>query len=93
MALYAGTWRLRCRNCLNVFDINVGCDDELRRSVQQYCCPQCLTVPRDRVSSFELQWHEILDFYLPGARGCRAYPVAEGRFVAVDAALAPIHGH
>jgi hypothetical protein len=67
MIVDAGMWRLRCRKCSRVFDIELGPDDDIRRIVKQYQCPECRTTPWDWERGFQLHWHEVVGFHLSAA--------------------------
>lgn len=59
--MHAGTWRLKCRSCALVFDVELGDDDAILRTVTAYPCPGCRSAPCDRPPTAALNWHDILD--------------------------------
>ena len=60
-AVEAGRWRLQCRQCGSVFEVEIGAGEELERVLRAHPCPGCLTVPWNRPRSMQVHWHEIVD--------------------------------
>jgi hypothetical protein len=65
MQTEAGTWRLQCRGCSHVFDVDLTAGDEIVRTVKSHPCPKCHTIPCERDPKLAVQWHDIVDYLLP----------------------------
>lgn len=60
----AGIWRLKCRKCGHVFEVEIEQGDWILGIVKTYECPNCRTVPQERPQDLQVHWHDILD-YIP----------------------------
>jgi hypothetical protein len=61
----AGIWTLQCRGCGHVFQVELGPDGEITRTIRAYPCPECITVPWNRPQALNVHWHDILDYVVP----------------------------
>jgi DNA-directed RNA polymerase subunit RPC12/RpoP len=63
-----GTWRLKCRSCGRVFDVELDEDEPITKTTTTYPCPGCGSAPCDRPLNAGVHWHDILDFIVAKER-------------------------